>query len=447
LESLRRGQEAAEERRMMPAYVRGFFAQANARLGIGYTGHLTGIFMLTNVPETVRRAIETYPPALQERLTFDRSLALPPTALGPEAIYLHPDEAVFDAVMTLFLGRYGDEAERGGLFYDPKCEAPYLFVLARIAVVQPMADEDGEDHDDRADDRETLGEEMIGIVLTPNGDIRVAPAHLLLTLEPIVDPDAIEMPGNLADIAAEMTPIETFVLETHGIPLLSRLRSEMEERLPDREHQLMQAYNLRMTEGMEQRRRLKEDVAKGVPAARSKLDHLDNELAGMEDARDAAIAALHEEIERLDLAPVTIYARAIVLPLPWEEAERRRNLEAEAVALKVARDYEEKQGALVEDVSDPNEANGYDLRSYRPDGSVRYIEVKGRTGMCSVQMTANEWRQAANHHDKYWLYAVYHCETDTPRLHRVADPFGRLLATDGGVLISAGEVLAAAEKD
>jgi hypothetical protein len=37
-------------------------------------------------------------------------------------------------------------------------------------------------------------------------------------------------------------------------------------------------------------------------------------------------------------------------------------------------------------------------------------------------MTENEWRQAANHRDKYWLYTVYHCETPTPQLHREFHP-------------------------
>jgi hypothetical protein len=195
---------------------------------------------------------------------------------------------------------------------------------------------------------------------------------------------------------------------------------------------------------MAQRRRLKEDVARGVPAAKSKLDRLEAELATLDDARDAAIAALHQESDLLDFSPVTVYARALVLPLPPEEAERRRDVQAEAVAIKEAREFEEALGAFVEDVSDPHLAMGYDLRSHRPDGTVRYIEVKGRAGLNQVQMTENEWRQAANHRDKYWLYTVYHCDTNSPQLHRVADPFGALLASSGGVVITASSILAKA---
>ena len=45
----------------------------------------------------------------------------------------------------------------------------------------------------------------------------------------------------------------------------------------------------------------------------------------------------------------------------------------------------------------------------------------------------------------YWLYAAYECATPNPRLVRVQDPFGNLLAkAKGSVLIGAQAVLAAA---
>jgi len=78
-------------------------------------------------------------------------------------------------------------------------------------------------------------------------------------------------------------------------------------------------------------------------------------------------------------------------------------------------------------------------------GSVRYVEVKGRSGKQAIELTANEWAQAANHRDRYWLYVVYDCDT-TPTLYRVPDPFGNLLARrTGAVRIAAGDVLAAAD--
>jgi len=96
-------------------------------------------------------------------------------------------------------------------------------------------------------------------------------------------------------------------------------------------------------------------------------------------------------------------------------------------------------------VSDPHLKAGFDLKVLRADGTLRYVEVKGRSGAPPVELTENEWAQAANHRDRYWLYAVYHCDA-VPRLYRVTDPFGRLLAKQtGAVRIKAGDVMAAAE--
>jgi len=62
-------------------------------------------------------------------------------------------------------------------------------------------------------------------------------------------------------------------------------------------------------------------------------------------------------------------------------------------------------------------------------------------------VTSNEWARAANLRDGYWLYAVYDCATPKPRLVRVQDPFGNLLAkTKGSVLISPSQVMQASEE-
>ena len=98
-------------------------------------------------------------------------------------------------------------------------------------------------------------------------------------------------------------------------------------------------------------------------------------------------------------------------------------------------------GAAVEDVSNPHIKKGFDLQSRRPNGEVRYIEVKGRTGIASVELTANEWRQAANHRDRYWLYVVYYCDAN-PQLYRCRDPFGNLIAkAKGSVIINASDIM------
>ena len=56
-------------------------------------------------------------------------------------------------------------------------------------------------------------------------------------------------------------------------------------------------------------------------------------------------------------------------------------------------------------------------------------------------MSENEWAAACNLRDRYWLYVVFDCATPRPRLVKVRDPFGRLLAkAKGSVVISASDI-------
>jgi len=182
-------------------------------------------------------------------------------------------------------------------------------------------------------------------------------------------------------------------------------------------------------------------VARNVPAAKTKLTECERELDALDAKRTETEAALISEIDRMGLGPVTIYVRALALPIPPEQAQRRRDERIEQIAMHIARQYEENLGATVEDVSDPQRKMGFDLRSTRPDGSVRYIEVKGRARVGDLELTPNEWAQANNHRERYWLYVVFNCDT-TPALKRIADPAGTGVGRPkGGVMIAAADLL------
>ena len=452
LRALQEQREVAEMRRMMPAYVRRFFQYAAPLVGIGIRGDVEGVFALDPCPPGVARALDLYPDAIRQRLTFQRERAMPDLAQDPKAIYLHPGEPIFEAVMDLFLGRYEHEGLRGAVFFDAEAEEPYAFYLARSQVLRdPAGGERVLEGPGRSTpeggEPEIVEEQMVGVRHFADGRLELAPAHLLLTLYAAeVDSmsDLLKEAGALAP-AADTTAVEAYLVEALGLPALEARRREEEEQLPQRKIQLQVAYNLRQAELFRQRRRLKEAVEKGVPAAQTKLRDCQAELDDLDRRRRQAEAALYAAVDRLRLGPVNLYAQALVLPLPPEEAERRRDAQAERVALTEVTQREEAEGSEVEDVSAPHLKAGFDLKVLRSDGSIRYVEVKGRSGTQAVEMTANEWAQAANHRDRYWLYVVYHCDT-VPQLYRVPDPFGRLLAREtGAVRITASEVLAAAE--
>jgi hypothetical protein len=437
LTSLRQQREQAELMRMMPAYIRRFFQQAAPLVGVQLGGDVEGLFWLEHYPASLQAALSLYPSELHHRLTFDRALALPDLARDPEAVYLHPGEPLFEALTTLFLGQYEAQGMRGALFFDPDADGPALFAVAAVRVVcEPQSE--GEP--------EVVAEHVVGVRARPNGQFDLLPAHWLLTLfpgegEPIpATPDV----GQLVVLASTPTLMEGFLLEQLGVPSLEAYRQAEEKRLPDRRNQIQVAYNLWQGELLEKRKRLREAVSRGVPAAGTKLRECETELETVDRRRREAEAALYQAVDSVRLAPVTFYAQALVLPLPPEEVTRRREVRAEQIALDEVRRREEAEGSIIEDVSAPHLASGYDWHITRADGSTRLVEIKGRSGQAAIELTENEWRQAVNQRERYWLYVVYNCDT-VPTLHRVADPFGRVLAREtGSIRINASEIMAAA---
>jgi SNF2 family DNA or RNA helicase len=446
LAALEKRREDAAVKRMMPSYVRAFFEKAAPHAGVGISGDICGVFSLDPCPDTVRRAMQTYPNEIQDRLTFSRELALPPETLSPRAIYLHPGEPVFEAVTTLFLGKVGDLATHGGVFYDGVATEPYLFYLGKVPVLRDRVTKGGQPGSPTVS--ETVDEAMIGVRRFGDDRCEEAPAHLLLDLFECelgeVDTEVLKV---WSTRARDRTAVESFLYERHGMPALERAACDAERRCGDRQAQIRRAYSLYEADLLERRRRLKEAVAKGEPAAAHKLKTCEQELASLDARRASAESALLMELDSLRLGPVTFYATALVLPIPPEQAERRRDDRIEQIAVRVAREHEESLGALVEDVSDPTKKMGFDLRSRRPDGQVRYIEVKGRARVGGIELTENEWAQAQNHPDRYWLYVVYDCET-APVLRRIKDPAGKGIGRPkGGVTIEAIEVMSLDTED
>ena len=429
LVGVQKQRESAETLRMMPAYVRGFFEDAAPLVGYQIDGEVEEIFKLSHCPAFVQSVIEKYPPHLQNRLTFARELALPTGLDQPQAIFLHPGEPVFDSIVTLFLGEFGDEGNRGAVYFDSQTDEPYLFYLAKVPIVRQI---------DEAP--QVLDEVLAGIKRFSDERCELTPAHLLLTLT--LPPDNCSpISAEWVDRADEVEPVKTFVVENLGAPKVSRIRDVLQSQLKDKKKQIKISFNLRKSELLGQRINLKDAVAKGVPAAQTKLNNCDRELDELEVKRAAAETSLVEEIENTELGPVTLYVRALVLPPPIDAVPTKTIRDAEVVALRTTIEYEREHGAAVEDVSNPHLKKGFDLQSRRPNGEVRYIEVKGRTGITSVELTANEWRQAANHRDRYWLYVVYYCDTN-PQLYRCRDPFGNLIAkAKGSVIINASDIM------
>jgi hypothetical protein len=211
----------------------------------------------------------------------------------------------------------------------------------------------------------------------------------------------------LAEVSAQRIK-ETAVIERH-------LNISLNE--------LIHRQNLRMAEIHEQGQLGDENLmAANIKRVEEKLDELNARL-------EQRTAELRREAECM-IGDIQQVGRAWVLPHPERSspqfATMVRDEEIEKIAVQTAIRHEESRGWKVESVEKDN--RGFDLISRKPHPEdpntaieVRFIEVKGRSAVGEIALTANEYRTAERLKKDYWLYVVYNCGTE-PQLHIVNDP-------------------------
>lgn len=224
--------------------------------------------------------------------------------------------------------------------------------------------------------------------------------------------------------------------------------------LPERESFIRRGFDYQESDLATARSKLTPKVREGNRAAAQHLSEVKEQQHALSARRDTALAILRREPELIVPGDVDFIAHALVVPSSDPADIERHDANVEMAAMRVAWAFEEAAGARVVDVHTPELAlasglpanPGFDLLAIHPGNEKRAIEVKGRAETGDIEVSANEWAKACNMRQGYWLYAVYDCATPSPRLVRVQDPFGNLLArAKGSVLIGQAQVMEVGE--
>jgi hypothetical protein len=407
--------------------------------------------------DPVLSAMDFYPPEMQGRLTVYR-----PKEPG-DAIWLHPGEPVFDRFCETLLSRHGDDAQRGAIFIDPHATAPYLFHLAQVSVVRKQVGLERNDlltsSSHQPVPEEIVESRLIGLRQESNGTTTLCPIEHLLLLSGARNIAPGSVP--LARLARGLTQAAGDWIHKGALNgIVEEHRAKIELSLPERLDWLSRGYDHKTAELIAKRQHVAEEARRGDPRARAELTKVKDQQRELTAERDRHLALLKAEPTLIVPGEVTLVAHALVLPTDDPEEKKRYDEDVEAIAMRLARIHEETAGATVHDVHTPELARraglqdwpGFDLRSRRPAtihfaAEERAIEVKGCAQSGAVEVSANEWARACILRENYWLYVVFDCATPKPRLVRVRDPFGRLLArAKGSVLINAGQIISAAEE-
>lgn len=446
LDGLRRDVERERYVQLLPAYVRRFVEGAAAKLGIAIRGDLDEVFALAPLTpgslDPLLPSLEGYPPDSRGRFRIRRPVE------DDGCIWLRPGEPVFDALAAHVVQEFSRDAERGAVFVDPRADAPYLCHLARVEVMrggsQPMA---GTTTAERR--RETLDGLLATVSQDERGTLAERPLDALLLLRGAshVAPGAVPFASRAWGLRADATD---YVRSRVLLGLVDRQRDAERAELPERRRRLMVSYDLLSAELAKRRAALRGDATAGA----EELASLKGEQQALAARRQTVLDDLGRKPDRIEPGSIRFLAHALVVPPADDSEVERHDARVEEVAVRIASIAEMDRGATVLDVSTPVLARqaglpdwpGFDLLSHTDD-DVRSIEVKGRADRSAVHMEANEWKQAMNLGDRYWLYVVYNCATSEPRLYCVRNPFSKLLASErtaSTFVLKVGAIVAAA---
>jgi hypothetical protein len=446
LDRLRADSERETYRRLLPGFVRHYVERAAPLVGMEIEGdldrHFTFAARKRGALDALWPVLETHPPEERNRLTVYRPDG------DSDGLWLHPGEPVFESFRAVVTGRLAPEALEGAVFVDAAASRPYFFHLLRVSVIRKA------DPAFSAFRREEIVEErLVALRQSETGEVEECPVERLLLLKG--NRQAASQFGSLIATAKERAEAaRDWARGNLAKKWAERHRAGLAEALPAQLHFLSRGFDYQESDLAAQRARFNDKARAGDAKAKGDLTRVKDRQRLLTHLRDQAIRERRREPELIATGEVEFLAHALVVPSADPEDQKRQDAAIELLAMQVAQAYEEVQDAVVFDVHTPEMARraglqdfpGFDLLSRRPNREERSIEVKGRAGIGDIEISENEWARACNLRHRYWLYVVFDCGSAHPRLLRVQDPFGKLLAKNrGGVLIDEKSVFAVAE--
>jgi superfamily II DNA or RNA helicase len=409
----------ARERRLVPEAIENFFVEAAPGTGVhpqevGKESHVYRIGKLSRTLVQRGNSLEHRFGKLGRdygRIAFDKEIL----KKDPTLEWVTPGHPLFEAVRDEALDRVHDDLKKGALFFDIQRQAPALLDVFAASV------KDGRGR--------TLHRKLFVVETDAASQMAIRQPTIFQEITPApkdakpVSPEALPIPDRnkvehflfaealspWLDENAAQRAIEIGKVARHVEISLNALIDRAQFQYSEYESRRLEGQNVPGLEGL-------------ISQAEQHLDELNNRL-------DSRRRELDQE-RHCTIGDIAHIGRAMVLPHPERQtpqfAPMVRDDEVEKLAVKIATEFEEARGCVVESVESEN--RGFDLISRRPHPEdpktfveVRFIEVKGRAGVGEIFLSANEYRAAERLKGDYWLYAVFNC-VGTPDLNTIQNP-------------------------
>ncbi|MCX6133010.1 MAG: SNF2-related protein [Ignavibacteriales bacterium] len=406
----------AKERRLVPEVIEDFFVKSAPHSGIHPKESSKGshVYRIGRVPRTLWPTGELLEPRFgklgreYKTIAFDKEKLI----ADPTLDWITPGHPLFETVREDLLGRVLPDLKKGAVFFDLNRSKPACLDILSAAI---------------RDGRGNVLHKRLFAVESSAGVSDIRQPTLLLDLIPALPGYSVPTDSTLPDIST----VEATLVEKALYPLLNEV-SEQRRKETDviarhieiSLNELINRQNLRLAELVQ-----RQQDGDASPLMSANIKTVENWL----DELNGRLERRREELEKerhCAISDIVHQGRAWILPHPDrlspELAPMVRDDDVERRAVQEAIKYEETRGWIVESVEKDN--RGFDLISRRPHPEdpqtaieVRFIEVKGRSGVGEVLLTANEYKTAERLKSDFFLYVVFNCAA-SPELHVIENP-------------------------
>jgi len=410
LSRIKEEREKAEENRLVPEYIEGFFLRAFPKFGGIIEKRPDGFYRVPKVPPELRRVSVKF-----KNLYGNVDRSYPKISFRKEEVFkeeqvefVAPGHPLLEAVIEKVLANFNTYSNTGAVFLDPEgsLEGLIWFIEGEV--------KDGLNN--------VIGKRLFALYQSNDGRVSEVHPSILWDLKPAKS----EVPKEILSLSLKRDSVISYAISS----ILQKYREELEARRR-KEVEIKKKYGLRSLNTM-------------ISESDQKI--LEYRIKQMREGKDMSLPILREtekkeelirrrnklikniELERaLKLSPPEIIGVATVLPFAEKHEDvMEESVEIEEIGMKIAMEYETKQNRNPEDVHLQN--LGFDIRS-RGKEETRYIEVKARAEKGKIALTPNEWIAAQRFGDNYWLYIVTNALV-SPKLHIIQNPAAQLKAVE-----------------
>ncbi|MBE7491681.1 MAG: DUF3883 domain-containing protein [Planctomycetes bacterium] len=408
----------ARERRLVPEVIEDFFVQAGPVVGVvpKETPAASHNYRVGRVP----RHLWPMGDKLESRfgklgreykqIVFDKTLL----SKDPTCEWVTPGHPLFETVRQTLWEQVREGLGRGAVFHDLHSPVPYHLDVFSASVKDGLGN--------------VLHRRLFVVQATPGGELSVRQPTIFLDLTAAPKGTAAPGPDGLASREAREHALMDkcltgFLAEVakQRLKETNTIRRHIEISLNELIHRQQMTYA-----GLHDQA---SKLGTTPPWLIASMKQAEDRLEELNGRREQRIAELDRECQ-CTIGEIQHVGCAWVLPHPERTspgvAPMVRDDEIERIAVQAVIAYEEAQGRTVESVE--NENRGFDLISRLPHPEdpataidVRFIEVKGRSGVGEVALTTNEYKTAERLKDDFWLYVVFNCGS-TPQVHVVRNP-------------------------